>query len=457
MLTLALAATLGGAACGDDGGGSGSPDAGAQTADAATTPDGAVAPTDLDVTANIESDTVWHAATTYHLKQKASGGEGGPYIFVKAPATLTIEAGTRILGAEGTALVIARGARIEAAGTADRPIVFSHDAPVGSRENGKWGGVVILGAAPHNIVTGADTPFEAFNQLGGIGNFGGASADDDSGTLRYVRIEFAGFAFTTDREFNGLTLCGVGAGTEIDYVQVHRGTDDGIELFGGTVNMKHLVISQNQDDGLDTDNGYHGKVQFVVIQDLEGNTSDGSHGYESDNHAAPDTNFNNTPRTAPTIYNATLIGNPATAVPHYGAVLRRGTSGTYANHIITGFKSAAVEVRDAATAAQATGADPALEISSSVIFGNTTNWTTQPSNDVFDELAAWATANGNLSSDPQLPAAMRDLTAPDFKPASPVAGGVAPPSDGFFDTSATFIGAIGATDWTTGWTRYPMN
>jgi hypothetical protein len=441
---------LGLAACGDDGA--------IDTPDAAPGgPDAMVQPANVDVTENIVADTTWRAGTTYHLKQKASGSEGGQYIFVKAPATLTIEPGTRVVGAEGTALVIARGARIEAAGTAQAPIVFSYDAAVGQRESGKWGGLVLLGAAPHNLATGENTPFEAFNQLGGIGNFGGANAADDSGTLRYVRIEFAGFAYTTDREFNGLTLCGVGSGTEIDFVQVHRGSDDGIELFGGTVNLKHIVITQNQDDGLDTDNGYSGKVQFLVVQDIEGNTSDGSHGYESDNHAAPDTNFNNTPRTSPTIYNATLIGNRATTVPHFGMVLRRGTSGRYFNHVITNFKNAAVEVRDAATVAQTTGADPALNISSSVIAGNASDWTMQSSNDVLDERALWENANGNTSSDPIMPAASTSATAPVFKPATVISGGATPPADAFFDASATFIGAIGATDWTTGWTAYPTN
>lgn len=449
---------LGLAACGDDAATT-SPDARPQgTADAAPGggADAAGQPTSVDVTENIAADTTWHAGTTYHLKQKASGGEGGPYIFVKSPATLTIEAGTKIVGGEGTALVIARGAKIQAVGTAASPILFSHDAPVGQRESGKWGGVVILGAAPHNMATGADTPFEAFNQLGGIGNFGGSNATDNSGTLKYVRIEFAGFAYTTDREFNGLTLCGVGSGTTIDFVQIHRGSDDGIEFFGGTVNVKHLVITQNQDDGFDTDNGYSGKAQFLVIQNIIGNTSDGSHGYESDNHAAPDTNFNNTPRTSPTIYNATLIGNKATSVPHYGAIWRRGTSGRYFNQIITGFKSAAIEVRDAATVAQTTGADPALNISYSIISGNATDWGMQAMNDVLNEQDLWAGKNGNMSMDPTMSEAASSATAPNFRPATLVSGAT-PPNDGFFDTSATFVGGVGEIDWTAGWTSYPMN
>jgi hypothetical protein len=451
-----VALAMGG--CGGDDGATTTPDARPQTqADAAAGgADAAAQPTSIDVTENIAADTTWRAGTTYHLKQKASGAEGGPYIFVTAPATLTIEAGTRIAGGEGTALVIARGAKIQAVGTAESPIVFTHDAPAGQREGGKWGGLVILGAAPHNIATAANTPFEAFNQLGGIGNFGGTDAGDSSGTLRYVRIEFGGFAYTTDREFNGLTLAGVGSGTSIDYVQIHRGSDDGIELFGGTVNLRHVVISQNQDDGFDTDNGYSGKVQFLVIQNIAGNTSDGSHGYESDNHAAPDTNFNNLPRTNPTIYNATLIGNRNTSVPHFGAIWRRGTSGRYYNHIVTNFKNAAIEVRDAATATQAGGADPALNISYSILAGNATDWATQAMNDVLSEMDTWAGKNGNLTMDPTMPAGATSATDPSFKPTALVTGAT-PPDDGFFDTSATFIGAIGATDWTVGWTSYPAN
>jgi hypothetical protein len=192
-------------------------------------------------------------------------------------------------------------------------------------------------------------------------------------------------------------------------------------------------------------------VQFLVIQHISGATAD-PNGYESDNHAAPDTNFNNMPRTNPTIYNATLIGNPATTSPTTAPSGGAGTSGQYGNQIITNFKSAAIEVRDGATATQATGGY--LKISNSAISGNMTDWGMQTTGDVYDEMTSWAAANGNTSASAMMPAAMTSASAPNFKPTATMTGAT-PPPDGFFDTSATFIGAIGATDWTTGWTAYP--
>ena len=131
-----------------------------------------------------------------------------------------------------------------------------------------------MGKAPQNTNANSTPPsatatFEAYGTADPDGLFGGTDPDDNSGTIKYVRIEFAGFNFVADREFNNLTLCGVGTGTTIDYVQVHGGSDDGIEFFGGTVNVKHLVSSQNEDDGFDTDNGWQGKAQFVIVQNVQ--------------------------------------------------------------------------------------------------------------------------------------------------------------------------------------------
>lgn len=410
--------------------------------------------TNVDVTEDLTASTTWNKNTVYHLKQKAGDNK---YIFVLPPAKLTVQAGTRIVGAEGTALVIARGAQIEAIGTAAEPIVFSHDAPAGSREPGKFGGLLILGSAKTNLA-GNNTKFEAFpDSIGDVGRFGGDNDDDNSGTLRYVRIEFAGFSYLPTREFNGLTLCGVGRGTSIDHVQIHKGNDDGIEFFGGTVNVKHLVLSQNDDDGFDTDNGYTGKAQFVVIQHVTAASSD-PNGIEADNHAAPDTNFNNLPRSEPHLYNVTMIGNKATAA-HFGAVLRRGTGFKIYNGIITSFASAAAEVRDAATVAVV--AAGGLKIENSIIFGNradNSNWNTAQVD--YDEAANFPTAPGYRDVDPMLEDAV-SLTAPNFKPkaASPALNGgtAAKEGDGPFIESVTYVGAMGETDWTQGWTAYPQN
>lgn len=401
----------------------------------------------LDITSDTRID-----AGEWTLSPKNAGG----YVTVKPGVTLTIDAGTTFRGLQGSALVVARGARILAEGTAASPIVFTSAKAEGERNGGDWGGVLILGNAPVNEAT---PHFEALPVVDTTGDYGGPNVADDSGVLRYVRIEFAGFTFAADKEFNALTLCGVGNGTVIDYVQVHRGSDDGIEFFGGTVDVKHLISSQNQDDGFDTDLGWSGRAQFVVVQHLNGQSSD-PNGYESDNR--PDgQDYNALPRTEPTIFNATLIGSASTPTSSRGAVLRRGTAGIYGNHIFSSFKSAAVDVRDSATTA---GFGSLLSVRHSVFWANGSggiNWqveTGSGDNDSgFDEATQLLAAElGNSVVDPGLPAAAVSLTAPSFLPTAFLIGET-PPADGFFDTSATFIGGVGAVDWTTGWTSYPEN
>lgn len=427
--------------------------------------------TDIDVTADITANTTWTKDITYHLKIKSGNI---PYIMVNPGATLTIEAGTKIVGSTGSALVITRGAKIMAVGTAQNPIVFSHDAPVGQREPGKWGGLLLLGNAHNNL--GNDQKFEAFPD--GVTDprflFGGADDNDNSGVLKYVRIEFAGYSYRQNREFNGLTLCGVGKGTQIDFVQIHRGADDGIEFFGGTVDVKHIVSSQNDDDGFDTDNGWDGRAQFIIVQHVNGKSSD-PNGYESDNCANCDSATTNlTPKTAPTVYNATLIGDktaPVSGNASFGAVLRRDTTGKYFNQIFLSFRSSGALVPDAKTCASM----PAdLFVQSSIYFNNSSDatnfkWdlgaTPDPAQAARDAACDEKVKIGDVASnkivDPMLTNPY-NLTAPNFKPmagspALDVANAAPPPNDGFFDASATFVGAIGATDWTTGWTSYPLN
>lgn len=398
---------------------------------------------DTDVT----RATCWSNDTIYVLNPKADGS----YVKVKAGATLTIQPGTTIRGNAGSALVVVRGARIVAEGTAEQPIVFTSNKAAGSRGGGDWGGLLILGAAPTNW-DGNDQLFEALPQTESDGRYGGDVADDDSGVLTYVRIEFAGFEYDTDKEFNGLTLAGVGSGTRIDHVQVHRSSDDGVELFGGTVDLKYVVSTMNEDDGFDTDNGWSGRAQFLVVQHLNGKSSD-PNGYESDGHKS---DFDALPRTSPTIFNATLVGDPAQTKPHFGALLRRGAVGRYANHIFVDFASAGVEVRNTESASEYPSA---LRFEHTVFFNNAADGSNWSGSQVdFDEQLGFRDASlANLELDPLL----RDptsVTAPDFRlaPTSPVlSAGATPPSDGFFDVTATFVGAIGTEDWTAGWTAYP--
>ncbi len=357
--------------------------------------------------------------------------------------------------------------------------MFTSAQPVGQRTPGYWGGLLVLGNAPINVNAKA-TPasnealFEAFsNADGDSGKFGGDQPADNSGTIKYVRIEFGGYNFVADREFNNLTLCGVGSGTTVDFVQVHGGADDGIELFGGTVNVKHIVSSQNEDDGFDTDNGWVGKAQFVIVQNIAhrpGVVLEATNGYESDNHGT-EASYRADPRTLPTVSNATLIGDHSFAEqPSFAAVFRRGTGGHYLNHIWLNF-SKGPEFRDVPTKEQLDAGN--LTIQNSMFFGNDGAETNLPppqgNNDILESdyiTTAGATTAGRADPhntfgiDPGLPAAATSRTAPDWKPAANAPAltvGTTPPADPFFDATATFAGAIGTVDWTTGWTRYPQN
>jgi hypothetical protein len=411
------------------------------------------------------------------------------HTFVQKPAVLTIMPGTEIRGGKGAVLTIARGAKIMADGTPQQPIVFTSNQTAGTKTPGYWGGVLVMGYASHNTnVLATPTPsgevlFEAFsNADGDSGRFGAVLGQDiptdNSGVIRYVRIEFGGFNFVADREFNNLTLCGVGSGTTVDFVQVHGGQDDGIELFGGTVNVKHIVSSQNEDDGFDADNGWRGMAQFVIVQNVAHRTGavlEATNGYEIDNHGTA-TSFNATPRTQPTIANVTLVGDRAyTEQPHWGAVFRRGMAGHFVNHLWYNF-TRGFEFRDTATKDQLDAGN--LTVGYSIFYSNDSSASNLPAPQASGDIVeadyirtAEAVAAGRpdphnlFDVNPTLPAAATSRTAPDFKPAagSPAltAANAAPANDPrianqFFEKVA-FVGAIGTDDWTAGWTKYPQN
>ena len=166
-----------------------------------------------------------------------------------------------------------------------RPIVFTSAAAEGSKRPGDWGGVIILGRAPsnHRDANGQPTTGKVEGLTSG-GDYGGSDQNDDSGVLKYVRIEYSGVAIAPNNEVNGLTFGGVGRGTIVDYVQVRHTADDCFEFFGGTVNAKHLICHYNGDDGFDWDNGYQGKLQFLVLQQ-DPTVADETNGFEGDNDA----------------------------------------------------------------------------------------------------------------------------------------------------------------------------
>jgi hypothetical protein len=376
----------------------------------------------------------------------------------------------KVLGQQGSSLVITRAAKLNAVGTAEKPIVFTSAEPVGSRAAGNWGGVVLLGKADLNIPNVTEQSIEGFV----VGSdqrtlYGGADDAHNCGTLKYVRIEFAGFKLLNNSELNGLTFGACGSATQVDYVQVHRGLDDGVEMFGGTTNLKHVLVTLTDDDGLDWDYGYRGQVQFLIVQQGE---NLGNNGIEADNYA---NSPNASPRSEPELWNVTLIGRPAGGSEKpIGLTLKAGTAGKLNNFIVMDFASGHLDVNDPnGTASAARVLDGSLSIKNSLfwnLMGQSTGLKAEATdNDKgLDEHAAFVDntvgpgANtGNRFADPMLTAAS-NTEAPSFQPkaGSPALNpDVAAPAatGGFFDTSARFVGAVGTTDWTAGWTAYPKN
>jgi hypothetical protein len=326
------------------------------------------------VDAAITTNTTWTATNKYLLKG---------FVYVRSGATLTIEAGTIILGDKDTkgALIIEPGAKIMAVGTATRPIVFTSNQPKGSRNYGDWGGVIIAGNAPVNsAVNGALPQIEG----GPTTKYGSAptvpanqaAVTDNSGTMQYVRIEFGGVAFSPNNEVNGLTLAGVGNGTTIDHIQISYSGDDSFEWFGGTVNAKYLVSHRCFDDDFDTDNGFSGKIQFgVALRDPLQADQSGSKAFESDNDANATTNR---PKTSAVFSNMTLVGpilNPGAAVysPQYtaGAHIRRNSVQSIMNSVFMGFPTTLL-IDGALTANNIApaSATPALTLQDSARFKN---------------------------------------------------------------------------------------
>ncbi len=381
---------------------------------------------------------------------------------VKSGAKLTIPAGTVIMGDKATkgSLIVERGAQIYANGTKTHPIVFTSSNPPGSRVTGDWGGILIAGNASINVPGGVGT-FE-----GGVGvQYGGGASpndDDNSGVLRYVRIEYSGIPFVPNSEINGLTMGGVGRGTTIEYVAVIENGDDSYEWFGGTVNAKYLISSKPVDDDFDTDFGFRGKLQYVIahrnpsVADVSG-----SHAMEADNDG---TGSLNSPRSNPTISNATFVGPmPTTATtgfnPNYKRTghWRRSTQYGLHNSILMGWPvGILVDGKNTTTAAQG----DTLTLRNSILAGNVKNFDTTSSNGTFN-VTAWGTdaAKGNTLLAEPADAMLEDPFNQDAPNFLPKAGSQALSGSSFahprvadpFFTSTTFRGAMGTNDWTRGW------
>ena len=397
------------------------------------------------VTGDVSANETWTNANYYVLRGA---------VFVRSGSTLNIGAGTRIIGESGSVgtLVVERGGRINAIGTQQAPIVFTSDQPVGRRGRGDWGGIIINGRAPVNLAGGEG------EGEGDTGVYGGTDPNDNSGVLRYVRVEFSGIEFSPDNELNGIAFQGVGRGTQVDHVQAHMSRDDAMEWFGGTVDGKYLVMSNAADDGLDWTFGWSGRVQYAVITQRG---DDADNAIEADN-----SEFVNgaLPRSNPQIYNLTICGDPtglASEVQRAGN-LRRGTAFTIRNFLITGMRQGfQIETTNTATTGQVDNGTSQMGAGAS--WGNVSNMhasvTTYMNNGRFPGvvlnqpagISAAACNGGNPNANFQ-PSSIATIAGGQLAP-------ILPPIDGFFEVT-TFIGALPpapAPNWMDGWTSFPQN
>jgi hypothetical protein len=319
-----------------------------------------------EISVDITSNRRLYAETTYTIKG---------FVHVTNGATLTIDAGTVIKGdynTLGSSLFIMRGAKIMAVGTATEPIVFTSSQPVGSRSPGDWGGLVILGNGVVNragqiklegtgtatgSVTGTNYPINY------TGDHTGSNIDN-SGELKYVRVEYAGYAPTVNEELNSFTFAAVGNQTKLSYLQSMAGLDDAFEWFGGAVDADHLVAYEAGDDAFDMSEGFSGRLQYVIAFNSTvltqrvnaGLPATDPQGIENDGCGATTgctAGQASTPFNIPVVANFTLVGTGSTTSSGssggIGMMLRRGTGGYYVNGVIARFPRFGISVRDAET------------------------------------------------------------------------------------------------------------
>lgn len=397
------------------------------------------------------------------------------FVFVNDGQTLTIEPGTLIKGKPGTeenasALIVARGGKINAVGTATNPIVFTAEADnyegtgVDKMAQGLWGGLIILGRATTNNST-EEKAIEGIPTSETRGLYGGTDDNDNSGTLKYVSIRHGGTDIGEGNEINGLTLGAVGKGTTIEYIEVISNKDDGVEFFGGCPELKYIFVAYVGDDSYDYDEGFHGKGQFwCTVQSADGDRMGEHDGGPSDNELG-------TPYATPEIYNATYIGNQDGRV----ITFRDNAGGTYANSIfVSQAKGIDIEYLQDDNAAMVGCSfkmfqDDHLNVQNNVFYNvaEITEATGDYAYDLFkigvpkddndnplydapqDFIDNWATAfEGNTNS-------VQDagVTANNLVPTSAISSDMATYPTEFFD-AVNYKGAFGTSNWANGWTLF---
>ena len=455
-----------------------------------------------DIITDITASRTLYADTVYTLKGFIHVGNG---------ATLTIQPGTKIQGdynTLGSTLLILRGAKIQAVGTAALPIVFTSSRPAGQRQPADWGGLYLIGNALDNrsgVVNIEGSGTDGATVVGGKNYFvqynGGTVATDNSGTLQYVRVEFAGYATLIDQEFNSFTFAAIGSGTRVSYTEALAGLDDSYEFFGGGFDIDHIMAYETGDDMFDMSEGWSGRMQFLIgynsVQltprtnggfysvDIEGIENDGCQG------TGCDLGFNSTPYTIPLIANYTMIGCGSTTCSGsgggHGLMLRRGTGGYYMNGVVARFPVDGISLRDSLTFVRAAlAATPDLAttdlavrnnyfVETPKVFQTVTAPGAAVQQNAFDltgnalVLADVSVTTASLfAALPATGATPAGISAFDFTPAagSPIATGGMTTFTGKVATKAgTYITATayrGAADpagakWWAGWTTYARN
>ncbi|MBA3662832.1 MAG: T9SS type A sorting domain-containing protein [Bacteroidetes bacterium] len=403
------------------------------------------APT-ITVTGNITTNTTWSSGQTVLLSSQC---------FVKNNAVLTIQPGVTVLGDKavtGACLLVETGSQLIANGTANQPIVFTSNQAPGLRGLGDWGGIILCGLATNNCPAGTGTLTNAAgtNYIEGFPVssdviYGGSNDNDNSGSLKYVRIEFGGYVYQPNKEINGLTLGSVGRGTTIDYVQCSFTNDDSFEWFGGAVNCSHLVAYRGLDDDFDTDFGYHGNVQFCLgVRDpqiSDNPTISTSEGFESDNDPNGTTA---TPLTSAIFSNVTDIGPlrgvlTATYSSGFrrGARIRRNSNLKIYNSILMDHATRGVYVDGSACETNANSGG--LKFMNNIVAGYGQRATETGTFGIISPNAnSWVATQGNdtLKTTAGILVTPYNYTSPDYRPAG---GGIAASGASFTDTPIAAI------------------
>lgn len=394
------------------------------------------------ITGTVTENLTLTAENGYALEGAVFVGEDGG-----ANVSLTIPAGTTVFGKAGQDyIVVTRGSRINVNGTATSPVIMTSIQDVQGTVNaetdrGQWGGLVINGFAPINdcidaTAAGGSAGCEKSGE-GSSGLFGGDSITDNSGTLQYLQVKYAGNLINDEDQLNGIAFQGVGSNTTCDHIQVHNNADDGVEFFGGTVQCNYLVLTGNGDDSLDWTDGWSGGAQYVIV--AQGDDI-GDRAIEGDNRSS---NNDLTPRSNPLIANFTFLGG---AGADSGIVNRAGTDGRMVNGIITGFPDAGIDIDDGSVVRAQNG----TLTYASIFLDNSDNVEAQESGEAFDTKAY-------ILGLPNMVQGNNSLSNRFFPGAAELAVPAADLSTNAGFDDVTYIGAFSDTEtadsnWASGWT-----